>query len=58
MRRERRAFLRVLLASPADTAEERAMGADVIRDLNKVHGNQEGFVLGPLLRSTEPPRFG
>ena len=49
MPQETRAFLKVLVASPSDTAEERAIVAKVMRQINALHGSEEGFLLQPLL---------
>ena len=49
MPQETRAFLKVLIASPSDTAEERAIVVQVIHQLNSLHGSEEGFLLNPLL---------
>ncbi len=54
MLREGRAFLRVLVASPSDTIEERTLlRGKVIPELNKLHGSQEGFDLEPVLWETD-----
>jgi len=45
MPQETRTFLRVLIASPSDTGEERDIGEEVIHDLNRLHGREEGFLL-------------
>jgi|ERR1022692_4746349 hypothetical protein len=49
MPQELRAFLKVLVASPSDTAEERAIVVQVIQQLNSLHGSEERFLLLPLL---------
>lgn len=48
MPKETRTFLRVLIASPSDTSEERDIVDDVIQDLNRQHGQEEGFLLEAL----------
>lgn len=50
---EARRFLRVLVASPSDTTEERAKLNQVIPELNKLHGAMEGFNLEGLLWETD-----
>jgi hypothetical protein len=49
MPQETRAFLKVLVASPSDTAEERGIVVQVIHQLNSLHGSEEGFLLNPQL---------
>jgi Domain of unknown function (DUF4062) len=49
MPQETRAFLKVLIASPSDTSEERAIAVQVIHQLNNLHGSEEGFLLHPWL---------
>lgn len=53
MASESRRFLRVLVASPSDTVEERTMVTKVIPELNKLHGTMEGFNLEALLWETD-----
>jgi len=53
MAQEIRRFLRVLVASPSDTIEERAVITKVIPELNKLHGAMEGFNLEGLLWETD-----
>jgi hypothetical protein len=49
MPQETREVLKVLVASPSDTVEERGIVVQVIDQLNKLHGAEEGFLLQPLL---------
>lgn len=53
MAQEGRRFLRVLVASPSDTIEERTLLTKVIPELNKLHGSLEGFNLEALLWETD-----
>src|SRR5581483_9907135 len=54
MAQDARRFLRVLVASPSDTIEERtALSNKVIPELNKLHGAMEGFNLEGLLWETD-----
>jgi len=48
MAQETRTFLRVLIASPSDTAEERDIVEEAIHDINRQHGREEGFLLEPV----------
>lgn len=53
MVRKARRFLRILVASPSDTTEERTMITKVLPELNKLHGDMEGFNLEALLWETD-----
>jgi hypothetical protein len=45
---ETRTFLRILIASPSDTVEERDIVEEAIHDINRQHGREEGFLLEPV----------
>ncbi len=53
MAQEGRRSLRVFVASPSDTIEERTLLTKVIPELNKLHGSLEGFNLEALLWETD-----
>ena len=53
MARKGRRFFRILVASPSDTTEERAIITGILPELNKLHGGMEGFNLEALLWETD-----
>jgi len=44
---------KVLVASPGDTAEERQIVREVIDHVNRDHGDQEGYLLVPIMWETD-----